>query len=127
MSGKHDARRSGTGPRRSDHGYMVRAYQLPMREIGQGLHVDAHRKGYASLSIVGNTLVSIYGKCNALVEAEYAFDRLCNRTLVSWNAMFSTYVECGHGKRALQLLKKMQEDGIIPDAVTFLMACLAPH
>eukprot|EP00250_Pteridium_aquilinum_P004606 c14815_g1_i1 orf=2-742(-) len=56
-------------------------------EKGKKLHGDTCRNGYASDPFVGNTLVSMYAKCGAVLEAENVFEALAERDVVSWNAM----------------------------------------
>lgn len=93
---------------------------------GLHLHADAIRKGFAFNAYVGNTLLSMYGKCGALVEAEVIFCSLPERSIVSWNAMLSTYLEQGQGERALLLYRQLQDEGPSPNRLTFviiLQAC----
>ena len=61
--------------------------------IGKALHADALKKGFASNAYVGNNLVSMYGKCAMILEAEHAFEGLFQSNIVSWNVMLSAYVE----------------------------------
>eukprot|EP00250_Pteridium_aquilinum_P019583 c24490_g15_i1 orf=40-1221(+) len=60
-------------------------------ELGKRLHADARRKGFVSDVYVGSTLVSMYGKCRAVVDAQELFAALSGRSIVSWNAMLSAY------------------------------------
>lgn len=95
-------------------------------EIGHALHKDAYDSGYASDTLIGNTLVSMYGKCGAISEAEGVFSSLCTRSVVSWNAMLSQYTKQGQAKRALLLYREMQVHGMNPNNLTFvsvLQAC----
>ena len=71
-------------------------------------------------SMVGSALVEMYAKCGELVKAEQVFDGLPARDVVSWNALISEFCEQGHGEKALSYFKKMQDEGVSPDAVTLL-------
>ncbi|CAN6478495.1 unnamed protein product [Victoria cruziana] len=54
------------------------------------------------------------------------FDRMAYKRLISWNAMIAIYVNNGMASDALELLSKMEEEGVLPDAVTLatvLPAC----
>lgn len=95
---------------------------IPGIEQGKALHVHARRMGFATHTFVGNTIVSMYGKCGLLIEAEDVFTALSNRDTVSWNGMFSAYVEQGQGERGLLLYRQMHEEGVIPDLATFVIA-----
>lgn len=92
-------------------------------QMGQALHADAIMKGFTSVIFVGNTLVTMYGKCMAIAEAEHVFSK-SQRTIMSWNAMLSVYIEQGQAENALLLYMQMQEEGI-SDERTLVMVLLA--
>lgn len=95
-------------------------------DLGKALHADANREGYASEMVVGNTLMSMYGKCGALVEAEDVFHAMPDCNIVSWNILLSTCVEQGRGERAFWIYRQIQKQGVVPDDVTItcmLQAC----
>ncbi|KAI5065529.1 hypothetical protein GOP47_0020224 [Adiantum capillus-veneris] len=94
-------------------------------QIGQALHADITREGFESVVFVGNTLVTMYGKCVAIAEAEHVF---CSslHTIMSWNAMLSVYVEQGLVEKAFLLYMQMQETSIADErtVVMVLLACI---
>lgn len=95
-------------------------------ELGKAVHADACRMGYGSDVFIGNTLVSVYGKCGSIVDAANVFDGLLKKTVVSWNAMIAAHVEQGDGERALELYREMLKEGAICNDVTIvciLQAC----
>ena len=96
-------------------------------EIGKALHAYARRKGFTSTNVfVVNTIIGMYGKCGAIAEAEIVFSALWQPDVVSYNAMLSSYVNKQQGEMALQLFRDMQENGIAPTELTFviiLQAC----
>lgn len=94
-------------------------------QIARALHVDAHRKGYTSDTLVGNTLVNIYGKCGAISEAENVFVQIYDCNVVSWTAVICTYMECGEGEKALQLFAYMLKEGVVPNQLTYMVALQA--
>ncbi|MCO5568924.1 hypothetical protein L7F22_022627 [Adiantum nelumboides] len=67
----------------------------------------------------------MYGKCGATFEAEHLFQAMSSRTVVSWNALLSAYVEQGHGDRALQLHTQMQKEGVCSDQLTCVITLQA--
>lgn len=94
--------------------------------IGKALHACALTDRYVrSLLAVENALVTLLGKCGAVVEAEAVFCAMYERDIVSWNAMLSAYVEQGQGEKALQLYKLMTEENVKPDERTFVIALKA--
>ncbi|KAH7446993.1 hypothetical protein KP509_01G085500 [Ceratopteris richardii] len=94
-------------------------------EHGMCLHIEAAKKGFTSDVYVRSTLISMYGKCDALAEAENIFFGMLEHTVVSWNAMLSAYVEQRHGDSALQLFVQMQITGVNPSYLTFVIALQA--
>ncbi|MCO5570699.1 hypothetical protein L7F22_024426 [Adiantum nelumboides] len=88
--------------------------------IGKALHFDARRRGFASDVFVGNTIISMYGKCRDYVQAEGAFIELTQRDIVSWNALLSLYVQQGMEEKALQLYYQMQEECVVLNEVTLV-------
>lgn len=100
----------------------------PLRTIsnvGQALHADAWRNGFASDVVIGSALVTMYGKCGTFLDAENVFFRLPKHDRALWNAMLSAYVDAGEGKKSLQFYLHMQEEGIIPDEQTVTIALRA--
>lgn len=94
-------------------------------EICHALHADARKKNFDSHAYICNTLVSMYGKCGSLGEAENVFNAMSQSSVVSWNAMLLAYVEQGQGDTALQFHKQMQEEDISPDQHTFVVSLQA--
>ncbi|MCO5601077.1 hypothetical protein L7F22_055196 [Adiantum nelumboides] len=87
---------------------------------GKNFHADAQKKGIATVTCVGNSLVSMYGKCRAVLEAEHMLTMLPEPDVVSWNAMLSVLVEQGRGERALLLYRQMQKEGASPNLLTYV-------
>ncbi|KAI5085061.1 hypothetical protein GOP47_0001230 [Adiantum capillus-veneris] len=120
-------RNEGIEPNHYTYVALVKACgSLSDLDMGKKLHADTCRNGYVLDHFVGNTLVSMYAKCGAVLEAENVFEALAQKDVVSWNAMLSAYVEQGEGDKALRLYQQMHADGIEPDELTFgvaLQAC----
>lgn len=95
------------------------------QEIGRALLADARMKDFASDAFVSTALLSMFGKCGAIVEAEKVFLAMSPRSIVSWTAMLSAYTEQGQAENALQVYKQLQEEGLSPDQGTFVVALKA--
>lgn len=96
--------------------------------VGKVIHAEACRKGYTSNPFVANTLVSMYGKCGSIDDAQIVFGGLSERDVVAWNALLGAYVENDEAEKALQAYEHLLEDGVSPDDRTFvttLVACCA--
>lgn len=101
---------------------------MRFKHLGKGkeLHADALRKGYLSDVFVGNALVTMYGRCGSLEDAQDVFENLLSRDVVTWNALLDMYVRHGQGERALQLYRRMQQECVSMDELTLvctLQAC----
>lgn len=92
---------------------------------GKGLHIEACIKGFDSDVFVCNSLISLYGLCGSIIEAEYVFEQLPCRDVVSWNALLSVYVEGALPRKALQLFRQLKELNVSPDDRTFVSALQA--
>ncbi|EFJ06105.1 hypothetical protein SELMODRAFT_136037 [Selaginella moellendorffii] len=74
-----------------------------------------------------NSLVNMYAKCGCLEAAKKSFDEMeqDTRSVVSWNAMISAYIQNSRDVEALELYKQMCQ-AAEPDSFTFssvLTAC----
>ncbi|KAH7441254.1 hypothetical protein KP509_03G030900 [Ceratopteris richardii] len=94
---------------------------LPL-EIVQALHGDACQKGYISDVFVGTAFLTAYSRCGKLSEAEFIFNQLRDRNLVSWNALLSAYIGNGCEEMALRLYLLMQKEDVKPEQMTFVLA-----
>lgn len=102
-------------------GYIDSLYsKAKYLENGVSLHAAAERRGYGSDVFVGNSLITMYGKCGSMLDARSMFDKLSHRDVVSWTAMLAVYAKQGATQKALQLYKQMQEEGISPNEITLL-------
>ncbi|MCO5603972.1 hypothetical protein L7F22_058129 [Adiantum nelumboides] len=98
---------------------------IPLK-IGQALHQDASKtKGFSSNSFLLNALVSMYGRCGSLADAETVFKSSLSFGVVAYNAMLSAYVVLGQGDRALKLYRQAQEERAQLDNFTFVIALQA--
>ncbi|MCO5580386.1 hypothetical protein L7F22_034253 [Adiantum nelumboides] len=92
---------------------------------GRTLHGEARAKGFGSDRFICTTLISMYGKCGDIVEAENVFISLSERYVVSWNALLSAYVEKGKAERALTFYRQMLDEGVGIDEHTFVFTLRA--
>jgi pentatricopeptide repeat protein len=59
-------------------------------------------------------------KCGCISEARSLFAEAHPKDVISYNVMVCALAQHGHGKDALKLFNEMVEEGLQPDAVTFL-------
>lgn len=87
---------------------------------GEALHDSIIKCGLESDTLVGSSLVSMYGKCESLSEARALLSRLPDNNLVAWNAMLTGYAQCEHAHEAIELFEDMRTRGSMPDRVSLI-------
>uniref|UniRef100_A0A0E0JKT1 Pentacotripeptide-repeat region of PRORP domain-containing protein n=1 Tax=Oryza punctata TaxID=4537 RepID=A0A0E0JKT1_ORYPU len=95
--------------------------------LGSGLQLHSYtiKSGWNS-SIVSSALVDMYVKCGNLADAEKLFDESDTHDLVEWNTVICGYAHHGHGYKAVEAFQEMNDEGKVPDEITFvgvLSAC----
>ncbi|XP_024540214.1 pentatricopeptide repeat-containing protein At4g02750-like [Selaginella moellendorffii] len=91
----------------------------------RALHAMILESGFLSDVSVATGLVNVYGKCGNISEATRIFHGMPTKSMVSWSAMITAYAQNGHNMSALTCFGLMQQQGFIPDAVTFVAAISA--
>ncbi|CAK9273030.1 unnamed protein product [Sphagnum jensenii] len=94
-------------------------------EKGRHIHSLIVETGADSDVSVLNALISMYSRCNSIVDARQIFDGMCKRNMpvrnvVSWTAMISGSAQQGYAEDALDLFQQMQQEGVKPNKVTFI-------
>ncbi|RZR97565.1 hypothetical protein BHM03_00026764 [Ensete ventricosum] len=89
-------------------------------EQARAIHCRTVRRGYESDLGVGNALITAYGKCGALSEAERSFRIMTHPDMISWNALLTGYSQNGQGDRVLGFYQQMQISEVTPNHVTFI-------
>lgn len=84
------------------------------------VHKHAGKAGFISDLRVGNALIHMYAKCGSIDDARLVFDGMCDRDVISWNAMIGGLAQNGCGHEAFTIFLKMQQEGFVPDSTTYL-------
>ncbi|XP_057980733.1 pentatricopeptide repeat-containing protein At5g16860-like [Malania oleifera] len=87
---------------------------------GQQIHSQALKFGYAFISFVSNSLISMYMKCGYCRDAMLLFANMYEPTCVSFNAIISGFLENQQSERGIEVFKLMYQQGLIPDCFTFV-------
>lgn len=95
---------------------------LASLEEGQKVHVAILDSNYMGELLIGNALVSMYGKCGNLNAVQSTFSKMPQRDVVTWNAMITAFTQNGHCKEALDFYRAMQLDNVKPDKITLICA-----
>ena len=95
---------------------------------GIGLHNHVIQNGFELDTIVGNALLNMYGKCGCLDEAQVVFDKMLDKSMVTWNSMVAVHAQHGNGKEVLELLFTMQSQDVTPNGTTLSnVLCICSH
>ncbi|KAK9132980.1 hypothetical protein Scep_012508 [Stephania cephalantha] len=86
---------------------------------GRRIHSQMITTGFAPDEYLQTKLVILYAKKGDLRTAHIVFDEIPNRSVVSWNAMISGYVQSGLEEVGLDLFYSMRLSGVKPDQFSF--------
>ncbi|XP_024519419.1 pentatricopeptide repeat-containing protein At3g09040, mitochondrial [Selaginella moellendorffii] len=72
-------------------------------------------------TMLGNSLLNMYGKCHSVDDAAKVFESMDGRRrVVTWTGMISVYAQNSHGWDALRLFREMDQEGVKANVVTFV-------
>ncbi|KAF8389128.1 hypothetical protein HHK36_025814 [Tetracentron sinense] len=83
--------------------------QLGLAEVCQEIHGLMVVSGYQQDVFAASALLDFYAKCGLLGEACKLFDRIPQRSLVTWNSMISGYAQNGYWAQALEAMELMRQ------------------
>lgn len=92
---------------------------LARRETFQ-MHSQVVKFGVKSDILLQTTLLDAYAKCGDLNSASNLFDEMTMRDIASWNSLISGLAQGNQPEEALELFKRMKENGPLPNEVTCL-------
>ncbi|KAH7315541.1 hypothetical protein KP509_21G054200 [Ceratopteris richardii] len=93
---------------------------LRATDKGEHIHHEVNQQGLLRSNVkLGTALVGMYAKCGAFTKARQVLNELAIRDTISWNALISGYAEHNEGNEALVCFDQMQDEGLVPDSVTY--------
>lgn len=81
--------------------------------VGEQLHGYTIKAGMTSSTPVGNSLVTMYTKCENTHSANQAFKLMPVKDIISWTAMITTFSQIGNVEKAREYFDKMPERNVI--------------
>lgn len=115
---------------RPDHvtllGVLSSCANLGAQSIGSEVERQIEYCGFGSNPFLTNALINMYARCGNLIKARAIFDRMAEKSIITWTAMIGGYGIHGHGEIAINLFDEMVKRGIRPDGTAFvsvLSAC----
>ncbi|XP_057508694.1 pentatricopeptide repeat-containing protein CRR2, chloroplastic-like [Actinidia eriantha] len=100
------------------------------KSLSDGLAVHRHLAdgGFDQDPFLATKLVNMYSELGSIDHARQVFDKISNRTIFVWNAIFRALTLAGRGKEVFDLYREMNRIGIPSDRFTYtyvLKACVA--
>lgn len=93
---------------------LLACAHLKFLQYGKVIHGFVLRNGLETDSFIGISLLSFYIHCDKSSSGRALFDRMEDKSSVSWNAMISGYSQIGLPDEALDLFRQMLSNGILP-------------
>ncbi|KAK8494618.1 hypothetical protein V6N13_029858 [Hibiscus sabdariffa] len=100
--------------------------RLKDMDLGELVHGVVIKRGDYDDLFIGNSLINMYSKCNAVGSAFQVYREMSRKNNVSWNSMLFGFVFNEKYSEALSLFNLMGEEGVEVDEVTivnFLHIC----
>ncbi|XP_010264131.1 PREDICTED: pentatricopeptide repeat-containing protein At1g11290, chloroplastic [Nelumbo nucifera] len=96
-------------------------------QFGEEVHRDVMEFGYESDIFMGNSLITMYGKCGRFEISRKVFDGMPHKNVVSWSSMIGAYANNGRHYEGLSLFYRMLDERIKPNRITILNAVQCVH
>ncbi|CAA0824672.1 Pentatricopeptide repeat-containing protein -chloroplastic [Striga hermonthica] len=89
-------------------------------EIGEQIYGHTVKSGLSPINCVGNSLISMYTKCDRMEEARKAFEVLFEKNLVSYNTWIDGYARNSESDRGFELFNEIEKNSDVRvDAFTY--------
>ncbi|QHO52567.1 pentatricopeptide repeat-containing protein At3g63370, chloroplastic-like [Arachis hypogaea] len=96
------------------------AASLSSLNKGKEIHGFLIRKDFVLEGAIASSLVDMYACCGTVENSIKIFNSVKNRDIILWTSMISASGMHGRGNEAINLFKKMIDENVVPDHITFL-------
>ncbi|KAB5513639.1 hypothetical protein DKX38_027545 [Salix brachista] len=93
--------------------------------MGKQIHGYIGRNEACVSVFIGTALIDFYGKVGCLSNAIKVYNQMVVKKSCTWNAIISSLANNGREEQALDTFKKMKEEGLCPNEVTFVAVLTA--
>nr|KYP74184.1 Pentatricopeptide repeat-containing protein At3g62890 family [Cajanus cajan] len=103
--------------------------RLGALEHGKWVHAYIEKSGIEVNLVLGTSLIDMYAKCGSIERAKCIFNNMGpEKDVMAWSAMIAAFAMHGLSEDCLELFAKMVNDGVRPNAVTFVsVLCACVH
>ncbi|KAK9267425.1 hypothetical protein L1049_009851 [Liquidambar formosana] len=105
---------------------LVACANISNLSLGRAVHSYAIKACLDGKITLNNTLLDMYSKCGNLEGAIRVFEKMDEKSVVSWTSMIAGYAREGLSDEAISLFREMEREGVSPDMFTItsiLHAC----
>ncbi|XP_071716530.1 pentatricopeptide repeat-containing protein At5g55740, chloroplastic [Rutidosis leptorrhynchoides] len=88
-------------------------------QLGRAVHAYVLRHEMHMNVVMVTSIVDMYAKCGNINQARMVFDIFMIKELALYNAMISGYALHGCYLEALEIFKRLKDEGLEPDSITF--------
>ncbi|XP_052203805.1 pentatricopeptide repeat-containing protein At2g20540 [Diospyros lotus] len=81
--------------------------------LGKQVHGHTCKFGFKSNTVIENSLLDMYVKCENLRDAHKLFEEMTTRDVISWNNLITGHIKLGQLKRARALFEEMPSKTIV--------------
>eukprot|EP00250_Pteridium_aquilinum_P013902 c21648_g1_i1 orf=189-3056(-) len=89
-------------------------------DVGLSVHAYAVELGHDLDGLVVSAIIDMYCRCGVIFDARRIFENLWEKGLGSWNAMIGGYCRNEDLQAALQLFRRMKQEGLKPSSSIFV-------
>ncbi|KAF9608112.1 hypothetical protein IFM89_006039 [Coptis chinensis] len=95
-------------------------------KMGRPMHAYVIKNSDVGSMIVPivTALIDMYVKCGNVTLARRLFNRLNQKSIVSWTAMIAGYIRGKNLEEGVKLFVAMQEEGVLPNEITMMSLVL---
>ncbi|GMG99540.1 hypothetical protein Nepgr_001380 [Nepenthes gracilis] len=101
-------------------GALIACASLGALDQGRWIHAYVDRNGMELDIKLGTALVDLYAKCGCIETAIRVFEDMQQRDVFAFTSLITGLSNHGMSARAIQLFRRMQEEGVNPNEVTFI-------
>ncbi|KAM7255821.1 hypothetical protein ACFE04_011562 [Oxalis oulophora] len=87
---------------------------------GKQVHELVIKYGFEPYLPIGNAIIDMYAKCGYMGNAYKCFKTMAVKNVISWTSLIVGYGKHGQGAEAMNAFFEMENNGIVPNKITFL-------
>lgn len=89
-------------------------------KTGEAIRHQAIEHGYGKDPFVESSVLNLYAKGGKMDAALEIFGKMMKRDLISWTTLITGLAQFGRGSEAIDIYRRMKDDGIVGDGVVMV-------